>query len=389
MKPEAYHIADLIGKFLRQTISEEEMATLQAWLGESEENRQLLASFRNADARRQDIDFLSTIDTDAAWDRFRGRKKRTPLVKLMKFSGYAAAAVLLLFVAWRWLTPTGPIDDRVVPDVTNRYQNDVLPGEHRAQLLLSDGRHIDLESAVDSLNERDGTLIAGKAKGEIHYVPGETDTDTLLYNTLVVPKAGTYRIVLSDGTKVWVNALSELRFPVRFANHERKVSIKGEAYFEVAHDADRPFRVEVNGSEVEVLGTQFNVNAYTDVVSTTLVEGAVKVSAGQAASILQPGEQSQVRNGVVTVRRADVAKVIAWQQGEFYFKSDDITEVMNQLSRWYDLQVTYRGEALRATSYTGHISRNVNLTEVLEMLGYLSKAEFEVDGRRVEVNFSK
>src|SRR5690606_27462893 len=123
----------------------------------------------------------------------------------------------------------GPVDNRVVPDVTNRYQNDVLPGEHRAQLLLSDGIQVDLASAVDSLNERDGTLIAGSAVGEIHYVPEDAGADTLLFNTLIVPKAGTYRIVLSDGTKVWVNALSELRFPVRFASHERKVSIKGEA----------------------------------------------------------------------------------------------------------------------------------------------------------------
>ena len=365
------------------------MAALQAWLDESEDNRRFLESFRATDSRQQDVDFLANVDTVAAWERFRNRKKQRPLMRVVKFTGYAAAVALVVLFVWRWVAPLGPVDDRVVPDVTNRYQNDVLPGEHRAQLRLSDGRHVDLESAVDSLNERDGTLIAGSATGEIQYKAGQTDADTLIYNTLVVPKAGTYRIVLSDGTKVWVNARSELRFPVRFAGDERRVSIKGEAFFEVAHDADRPFRVEVNGTEVEVLGTQFNVNAYTDAVSTTLVEGSVKVSAGQTTSILQPGEQSYVHDGVLAVRPADVEKVIAWQQGDFYFKSDDITEVMGQLSRWYDLQVNYRGEVPRTTSYTGRINRDVNLTEVLEMLRYLSKAEFEVEGRQVEVNFLK
>lgn len=387
MKPEAYQIATLIGKYLRQTISEQELSALQAWLDEKEENRQLLESFRKTYDRQRDIDFLAGMDTDAAWNRFKQRKKRKPFGKIIRVTGYAAAVVVVLFLGGRLFFPDRFSDERVVPDLTNRYHNDVLPGENKALLLLSDGRRIDLAQSPDSLNEQDGTIIAGN-EGEVQYVPNAVGSESVIYNTLVVPKAGTYRIVLSDGSKVWINALSELRFPVRFAEDERKVMVKGEAFFEVVHDADRPFRVEVNGMEVEVLGTQFNVNAYTDGVTTTLIEGAVKVSAGQQEFRLSPGEQSYVDGGYIRVQQADVAKAIAWQQGEFYFKSDKLTDVMDELARWYDLKVDYKGDIPTKVSYTGRISRNVNLTEVLEMLRYLSKADFEVRGRQVRVSFT-
>lgn len=388
MKPEAYQIAELIGKYLRQNISAEEMTALRAWLDEREENRALLESFRDTDKAQGDIDFLNAIDVDAAWQTMRNRKHRQWDTRMMRYAGYAAAVILVFFISRTWWQRVPVNDDRVVPALSSHYKNDVLPGGNRAQLQLSDGRSVDLEEEIDELNERDGTVISGR-DGEITYAkPGQQPNHEPIFNTLVVPKAGTYRIVLSDGTKVWVNALSELRFPVHFGDEERRVSVKGEAYFEVAHDAQRPFKVMVNDTEIEVLGTHFNVNAYSSAVTTTLVEGAVRVTAGRQQYRLSPGQQSFFNGKNITIRQANIAKATAWKNGEFLFKSDNIKDIMQQLARWYNLEVEYEGRVPLQVGYSGQISRHVNLTEVLEMLRYLSKAEFDINGRKVHVIFN-
>ncbi len=383
MRPNSFNIAPIITKYLRNELTSEEEKILQQWLCEKESNRELLESFRDAKPIQKEIEFIDRLDVDAAWSRARERRKGVVIKRLIRYSSYAAAIVLLIMGWLLWKAPQKSY--RVVKNA-EKSRNDVLPGGNKAELLLSDGRRITLNEAVNHLKEQDGTEITGKSGG-VSYdnkVPG---SEKIIFNTLLVPKAGTYQITLPDGTRVWINALSQLKFPVQFAGKERKVYLQGEAYFEVSKDASKPFRVEINGAEIEVLGTHFNVNAYTSATSTTLLEGAVKVISNKETQILNPGQQAVVSENGILLGQADIAKAIAWKKGDFYFRSDRITDIMQQLARWYDLTIEYEGK-IPNKRYSGSISRNVNLSEVLEMLQFVSKAHFEIGQHKVSVSFN-
>jgi len=190
---------------------------------------------------------------------------------------------------------------------------------------------------------------------------------------------------LSDGTKVWVNAVSQLKFPVQFAGHERRIYLEGEAYFEVAKDAQRPFIVESNGSTIKVIGTHFNVNSYLRSVRTTLLEGKVEVAAGNEKMILFPGEYSASSEEGVKKGKADLKREMAWKNNEFYFKGDNIAQIAAELSRWYDLDVAFIGQISFDKGYSGSIERDVNLSQVLDMLSYVSHLDFDIDGKKLTI----
>ncbi len=382
MRPNQYDIAALISKYLRNNLSEEEGIIMQQWLDEKEENKRLLESFRDGGRAQQDIDFIGGINVGAAWVKMQRRQRQQRVKRIIRYTSYAAA-VLIFAGAWLWFSPSTQPSLRETTQTGNVYHNDVLPGGNKAQLMLSDGRAVDLEAYLDELRERDGTEILG-GEGQLTYSNLDLAVTELIYNTIVVPKAGTFQLTLSDGTKVWINAMSELRFPVQFDEQERIVHLKGEAYFEVAHDADRPFVVEVNGTQVEVLGTHFNINSYAQ-VTTTLVKGAVRVSNETGEQLLKPGQEARVGERI-TLHAANIAKTMAWKNGDFYFRSDNIQDIMGQLSRWYDFEIHYKGD-IPSEGYNGNISRAVNLSEVLEMLSYASGTVFEVNGRQVVVKF--
>lgn len=385
MKLNQYQVAVLISKYLRNDISEEDRMVLEQWLDEKEENRLLLESFRNGTHEVQhDMDFIRSLDAETAWESFEERVQQRRWKRMMRYVGYAAAIVVVAGLAiWKFLPGSSDADDA---QTANVFHNDVAPGSNKAQLTLSDGSTVDLETYINGLQEQDGTAITG-SDGQLTYSTPDDAANELIYNTLVIPKAGTYQLTLSDGTKVWLNAMSELRFPVQFGGKERRVFLKGEAYFEVAHDARRPFRVAVNDTEVEVLGTHFNINSYAQ-VTTTLVEGSVKIYKEEEEQLLTPGQEAKVGEHI-SVYKANMDKVIAWKNGDFYFKSDNMVEIMEQLSRWYDIEVNYRGNIPLNAGYNGSISRNVNLSEVLEMLTFASGALFSIDQKQVSVTFNK
>ena len=213
----------------------------------------------------------------------------------------------------------------------------------------------------------------------------------ILYNTISTPRGGQYQLILADGTKVWLNSSSSLRFPSNFTGDERKVTLTGEGYFEVAKNAAMPFKVEVAGKEeVKVLGTHFNINAYEDEsnINTTLLEGKVEVTsfANKFSNILSPGQQAKLNTaGQIKINnQVDVEQVVAWKNGVFQFGDEmDIYSVMKQISRWYDLEVTYKGNV--SGDIGGSISRNVTVSKVLNMLEIASELKFEVNGRKVLV----
>lgn len=270
----------------------------------------------------------------------------------------------------------------------NEFNNDVTPGGNHATLTLANGSHIRLDSlGRGSLLHQGGVRLIKVDSGNLTYKAFANDRDAISFNTLATPAGGQYQVTLADGTRVWLNALSSIKFPTSFRGATRSVELTGEAYFDVARDKYRPFHVEVNGVDVEVLGTEFNVNAYTDEpsVSTTLVEGSVKLVKANAALVLMPGEEGQTTgaSAFALEKNVNLDRVLAWKNGFFSFQGADIRTIMRQISRWYNVEVRYEGEP-NTEHFSGQIGRDLNLTEVLTGLSK-SGLHFKVDGNVLTV----
>jgi ferric-dicitrate binding protein FerR (iron transport regulator) len=302
---------------------------------------------------------------------------------------FAAAASILLFISiggWLFISHKKSQDNQYAANQVARKQ--ILPGGNKAIITLSDGTNITLGDAkIGLLATQGNTQIDQTQHGQIRYAATEaSDTkssNALMYNTASTPRGGQYQLVLSDGTKVWLNASSSIRFPVVFKGSERRVQITGEAYFEVAHNAAMPFRVEARGQTVEVLGTHFNVNAYDDEASvkTTLLEGSVKVTAEGGSATIKPGEQADLKDGKLSVDEVDVGDVVAWKNGYFSFKDDDLKGVMRQISRWYDVDITYDGN-IPERKFSGEIARNTNISQMLDILTF-KKIHYKITGNQI------
>ncbi|RAJ24568.1 FecR family protein [Pedobacter cryoconitis] len=270
----------------------------------------------------------------------------------------------------------------------------ILPGGNKATLTLANGKKITLDGADNGqLAEQAGIIITKTKDGQLVYTVSDQGTHKeerqTAMNTIATPKGGQYQINLPDGTKVWLNAASSLRYPAVFTGSERRVSLTGEAYFEVAkiHPA-KPFSVSSLTQTVEVLGTHFNINSYTDeqAVKTTLLEGSVKVTAqmGTSGSVfLKPGQQAVLLGNQLNVNLSNTEEAIAWKNGMFSFKDADLQTVMRAVSRWYDVEVSYEGN-LPGRQFSGEIHRNINLSEVLDILSFF-KVHFRIDGKKITV----
>jgi ferric-dicitrate binding protein FerR (iron transport regulator) len=300
----------------------------------------------------------------------------------------AAAAVLLLTAgsAGWYYYETHTAGKTPLAAVT---QHDVLPGGSKARLVMGDGTEIVLDSLnKNSLQEKDGTRI-GKDEGKLVYDGTATSGDQVTFNTLATPRGGEYQLVLPDGTKVWLNAASSLRFPTRFMGADRTVFLTGEAYFEVAQNATQPFHVQLNnGLKIAVLGTAFNVMAYDDenTMNTTLVTGKVKVGQPNGNSvILSPSQQAVLAKDSheLEVNDADIDKTIAWKMGMFEFDDDDLSTVMRQLARWYDVKVTFSGP-VPDKHYTGSIRKQSTLSQALQILK-TAGIQFNIEGKQIIV----
>lgn len=266
----------------------------------------------------------------------------------------------------------------------------LAPGRNQALLTLADGRTVLLDQAGRGLLARQGASQVQKtANGQLRYAAGALAAgQPLLYNTVATPRGGQYQLTLPDGSQVWLNAASSLRFPVAFAGAERRVELTGEAYFEVAKDARHPFKVAARGAEVTVLGTHFDVQAYPDepALATTLLEGAVRLGQGAQQAVLRPGQQGQCWPGrsPVQVREVDVQHAVAWKNGYFIFNDEPIEGIMRQVARWYDVDVQYQG-ALANKDFNGKISRYKDAAAVLRVLELTGAVHFTTQGRRITV----
>lgn len=413
-------LRDLFHKYYNKTATAAEREALIQFLRENPDDERLTAFIKEAwdglqaeqpffdSAQREGI--LEAIlhgSTEAVLpsvDVTPGSADIAPVVPLnrpkIRWQRIAAAAILLLGLAggYRWyaLHRSGA---QVVHPLAVAPVKDIAPGGNKAVLVLADGSSIALDSAANGqLSNQAGTRVVKQQNGQLVYrqrasAPGSSASAmgaaATVYNTIVTPRGGQYNVRLADGTRVWLNAASSLRFPTAFTGGDRTVFITGEAYFEVAPDKGKPFRVQTGKATVDVLGTRFNVMAYDDetVLATTLLQGSVRVTEGGKGTLLSPGEQAgfNKETGVTGVATADTSEVIAWKNEEFAFNDVPIQGIMRQLSRWYDIDVRMDGN-IAPRKIRGSISRNYNISEVLNMLVFTAGIHYTIAGNKVIIS---
>lgn len=306
-------------------------------------------------------------------------QKKPAVIRYIKSRWTVAAMLAILLGAGLWLFRA---KNAPAPDPMEALA-DISPGSNRAVLKLPNGQQIPLDSMQGSIISQ-GNVHINNDSGTLNY---QGQAAAAAYHTLSVPRSGQYRLQLSDGTKVWLNAASSITFPTSFTGNKRTVSITGEAYFEVAKNPSKPFIVQANQMYITVLGTHFNINAYSDEpdTRTTLLEGAVRVTTGNRMTILAPGQQVRLdKNNALTVANdVDVEDVIAWKNGYTVFDNADIETIMRQVARWYNVEIVFEGN-MPKRHFVGGISRKSNLKDLLKVLEF-ENVNFIIEGKKIIV----
>ena len=381
------HILILIEKYLAGSATEDEKSIVNKWYQSfQDESVEIVTSDKNSKVQTEQRikeRLLASINENK-----KGINKW--------WIRSAAVAVLLIGIAvYFFISSDDKKQNTAVAEAPVKQTEEIVPGGDRAMLTLADGSTIILDSASNGLLSQQGGIKVQKLdNGLLSYTINSkliTEKDQAFYNTITTPRGGQYQVTLSDGTKVWLNAASSIHFPVIFAGTERKVEITGEAYFEVAKNASMPFKVIAGSSEVEVLGTHFNINSYMDEssVKTTLLEGLVKVSVtgnNQSPKFLKAGQQTAInKDGKISVsNNADLDEAVAWKNGRLQFNSADLKSILRQISRWYDVDVEYRGNV--DIHFTGQLPRNDNVTKVFEKLALTGEVRFKTEGKKIIVS---
>ncbi|WP_114936714.1 FecR family protein [Mucilaginibacter endophyticus] len=269
----------------------------------------------------------------------------------------------------------------------------IVPGGNKAILTLAGGKSIVLDSAANGALASTGKSQVNKVgDGKLVYdvLPNATHAgvNAVLYNTLTIPPGGQYQVVLPDGTQVWLNSSSSLSYPTEFTGNSRTVKLTGEAYFEVAKNKDKPFYVEMNNVQVKVLGTHFNISAYSDDkdLTTTLLEGSVQISKSGSLALLKPGQQAVISSNAnaIAVSKANLNQAMAWKNGYFMFNDDNIVDIMKKVSRWYDADIEYQGNFANQR-FGGTFTRSKSITDLLKSLEQIGNVHFKITGRRITV----
>lgn len=370
MSPERFHY--LLQRYKDDILSEEE------W----EELRPVLQSGKYDEFIKEDIFRLVRGEIPS-------QRERRPLVRRILRPAAIAASLLFCILSVWLLWPAARHEKGLVRQASTT--DTILPGGNKAILILANGEHIVLDSVHDGKIARQGVTTVVRSGGRIGYDAAGTDSGEVMYNTITTPKGGQYEIVLADGSRVWLNSASSLRYPTIFRGGEREVELTGEGYFEIEKNVRMPFFVKVNTMKVQVLGTRFNTMAYADeaTVNTTLLEGSVVVKDGQQARRLIPGQQVALDGDHrMILSQADIEKTMAWKNGLFEFDRMDIAAIMRQVARWYDVEIIFEG-VIDHTPLGGSISKSLGLTEVLRLLESNGLHHFKVEGKKIYITKAK
>ena len=385
---QAVYLAGLIDKSReKQPLTEQEQRDLENWLASDPANGALFESLLDRKALADELETLLQYNEDAAVSAVFaviGKQPAVvvPLWRTILQRGVAAALVLLLVgVSWRFFARRTALEREGTPTVASGA---VRPGDYRAVLTLGDGSMVTLDSVPAGLPAMQGAARIEQRRDGLVYTAGGNGPG--VYNTITVPRGGQYHVVLADRSEIWLNAASSITYPTSFTGDTREVTITGEAYFSVAKDVARSFFVTARNMKVQVLGTEFDVMAYSDeeAIRTTLISGAVKASGTNKQGhpqelLLAPGEQASLanRSGVLKSERPDLDAVTGWRAGEFRCHQTDLPAIMRQIARWYDVTIEYRGSAANI-DFSGQLSKKQRVEDLLDILSDTRKVHFEL-----------
>lgn len=390
----------LLGRYEQGMATEAEEAAFLAFFGDPDNRAEIEGLF----VGMLDHTALGEVPDPARWqpviDRILDKAgndiaqmpslKRGLLGNLRRHRWWAAAAIILLCIAsGSYFFFFNKSNSGIAKTETRQsYKNDIPPGGNKAILTLSGGQKIILDSAANgTLAQQGNTNIIKVDSGKLAYAAG-TSQEEVVYNILTTPRGGQYRLTLPDGTDVWLNAASSIRYPTAFAGNERRVELTGEAYFEVKHNAAMPFKVKTRDMLIEDLGTSFNVMAYEEepMIKTTLLEGSVRVTKAPASIVLEPGQQALVdASGKMSlIWDADIEAALAWKNGLFRFRDESIETIMRQVSRWYDVDVEYQGN-VKDMRFGAAISRKENVSKLLQFLELTGTVHFKIDNHKITI----
>lgn len=390
------NLNSLLEKYFSNTCSTSELNQLLL-LVENEENREALTEQLKGHWKKSaSVQLHSKKEIEFKFSELMEfAKQDAPVVSISsrpvksKWWLYAAAAIFISLLSagafYFFRNETAP---QIAATKTEIKSNgEIAPGGNKAILTLANGTSINLTNSPNGTLTVQGSSKVSQSNGILQYNNLNNKNSEMLYNTISTPRGGQYQLILTDGTKVWLNAASSLKYPANFIGNERQVTLTGEAYFEVAHNPGKPFIVKLPNLEVEVLGTHFNINSYEDetALQATLLEGSIKINQPSGSKLLKPGQQAQVTQSgeIKIIKKVDVESVIAWKNEKFQFVRADIHNIMRQIERWYDVDVEYQANI--ATHFGGSISRNVNLSQVLNIMRQTKKVNFKVEGKKVIV----
>ncbi|BDF56513.1 MULTISPECIES: FecR family protein [Butyricimonas] len=385
--PKDYKISRLIAKKLMGVILPEDEEKLNAWLEEDVRNKDLYRRILEVENFSTRDMYAKRLDVEHTWDALKeqlaGQRKRRSLFSAWQI-GVAASVILLVGIGLYWGFNKKPKVKQV------EVAAHVEMGGAKAILVTSRGDEIVLQDSSVQLITLGGGMVAKNDGVQVSYKENEGagKEDVLEYNTIRVPRGGEYKLFLSDNTEVFLNSDSEIRFPVKFGKGKRDVFLRGEAFFVVTKDASRPFVVNANDKmSVEVLGTQFNLQAYPDdaFVETTLNEGAVRVFNGKQGVRLRPDEQAVYDEGKFTVRKVDASSYSAWKEGRFMLLNHSLENIMTRLARWYNIDIFWENPEVKEYHFSGELARYEDFTEILRMLELATRVHFEVKDRTVFV----
>jgi ferric-dicitrate binding protein FerR (iron transport regulator) len=379
----AERIGYLIASYIKGTLTPLERKELDGWILASEENELLFDELTSEENIQSTLQWYSSLNEEKARQQLQKRisftKARRKIISL-PLATIAASVILIMGIAVFYLwQKNNEVHDQNSSNVV-AISEDASPGKDKAVLTLASGKIIVLDSAAgkklgeENISVSNGTLFY---KNEGSYHPQQ--------NILTVPRGAQYKVVLADGTKVWLNAESSLTYPTAFTGNERKVTLTGEGYFEVTKNKEKPFIVESSGNQIKVLGTQFNINSYADenIFAATLVEGSVQISRGDILKILKPGEQARVTAGKIDIAPVNTAEATGWKDGEFVFRDAAVPSIVKQLARWYNLDIDYPEPVEKHLNAT--IKRDVPLSKVLHYLEATGDVHFKLEGRKLIV----
>ena len=377
-----YDIAAIILAYLRDEVDEEGLRELNVWLEESDSHKALFARIQDEKMQYEDIQKILSYDAGGAWQVVQQKAAWRRRKRLTRVYRVAVSVVIIFGVAIAFL-----LREEATTVVLVVKVEEITPGRSMAKLTVASGDvyHLDSLHQVDLI-----TSLAENNGKEVVFIDRQLEegASEIKYNKVEIPRGGEYQIVLGDGTRVYLNAQTELRFPESFASSEQRlVYLSGEAYFEVTKNPSKPFVVQCKDYAVKVLGTSFNVNSYEgdETSKTTLATGKVEIDMDGKQTILNPGQQAIIKNGEVNVKEVDVEVYTTWMFDNFRFQSESIQEIMTKLSRWYAIDVFYMNESVRNYHFTGYLPRYAKIADVLELLSLTTNIKFDVEGKTVIV----